>query len=161
MRSYLFVQWIRPTDPSRFVIDGKVSEYSGTELQDNIIQVFADVPNFKEICSNKNRNDLSPSFRLSYKKTKNSILNVVEGNFEETDFAGRKLVYIFATKETDSIKIVQILQEYAALLGKTPHHEDIEEIKQKEKIYKKKQINVLWIIMIIIATMTIFLLLFI
>ena len=41
MKSFLFVQWKKPTDPSRFVIDGNVSEYSGTELQDGMMKILA------------------------------------------------------------------------------------------------------------------------
>lgn len=139
MRSFIFVQWKNPTDASRFVIDGKVSEYSGTDSQDKIMKLFAEVPKYKEIFSNNNNAKFSPSFRCSYLKTRDSILNCIEGNFEETDCSGRKLVFIFATFENESSQISQILREYAGLLGVTPHTEDLEEI---EKIkFKKKTSN--------------------
>jgi hypothetical protein len=147
MRNCLFVQWKNPTDASRFVIDGQACEYSGTELQDKMMKIFANVPKYREICSNKGRNDLSPSFRCSCVKTKSSILNFVEGNFEETDCSGRKLVYIFATFESDSEKIVDLLKESAFLLGVTPHAEDLEEIKKKE--FKIKSNNILLCVIIL------------
>lgn len=158
MGNFLFVQWKSPTDASRFVINGEVSEYSGTALQNNLMKILANVPKYKEICSSKNRNDLSPSFRCSYKKTKSSSLNVIEGNFEEKDFSGRNLVYIFATHEDDANKIVQVLKEYASLLGVTPHAEDLEEIQKK--ISKKKTHKIiLWITLSIIVLLLLFMLL--
>lgn len=150
MKNCLFVQWKKPTDASRFVIDGKVCEYSGTELQDKMMKIFADVPKYKEICSNKNRNDLSSSFRCSYKKTTSSVFNFIEGNFEETDCSGRKLVYIFATSENNSEKIVEILEESASLLGVTPHAEDLEEIKKKD--FKRKSNNIFFLCATIVIT---------
>ena len=158
----MFVQWKKPTDPSRFVIDGEVSDYSGTEEQDEIMKLFANVPKYKEICSNKKRNHLSPSFRCSYEKiktkTKTSILYFVEGNFEETDYSGRKLVYIFATIENESDKIVRTLKEYASLLGVTPHLEDLEEIKKNE-IKKQPKIKYLCLSIIIVFSLLLFMLL--
>lgn len=138
MENCLFVQWKKPTDASRYVIDGNPCEYSGTEQQNKIMKLFAGVPKFKEICSKKNREDLSPSFRCSYYRNKSSILHFIEGNFEETDFAGRNLVYIFMTSEEEPMKAVEILKEYSSLLGVTPHHEDLEVIKTQ--LFKKKSI---------------------
>lgn len=129
MANYLFVQWKKPTDASRMVIDGEVCEYSGTDLQDKIMKLLSKVPKCKEICSNKNRSDLSPSFRCSYADTKHSRIVFVEGNFIETDIAGRNLVFIFATSENEGVKIAQILQEYALLLGVTPNAEDLNVIR--------------------------------
>ena len=150
MKNCLFVQWKRPTDASRFVIDGQVSEYSGTELQDNVMRLFAGVPNNKEICSRKNRSDLSPSFRCSYKNLGHERSRYfVEGNFDEKDSADRNLVYIFSTLETEGIKVAQILQEYASLLGVTVHAEDLEEIK-KHEIKKHTNKSILWIIIILV-----------
>ena len=139
MNNCLFVQWKKPTDPSRYVIDGKSLEYSGTESQYKIMKLFANIPNNKEISSKKNRKDLSPSFRCSYCRgnREHSILHFIEGNFEETDFAGRKLVYIFMTSEDNPIKAADILREYSAILGVTPHSEDLEEIKKL--VFKKKR----------------------
>ena len=131
MKHCLFVQWKKPTDASRFVIDGKYSEYSGTDIQDKIMMILSDIQNNKEICSNKGNPKLSPSFRCSYRRSpKNASLYIIEGNFEETDIAGRKLVYIFATYESDSQKWADILKEYASILGVTLNKEDIKEINQ-------------------------------
>ena len=158
MKSFLFVQWKNPTDPSRFVIDGIVSEYSGTELQDGMMKILANVPKYKEIRSNNSDKDLSPSFRCSYVNTKTSVLNFVEGNFEETACSGRKLVYIFATYENDSNVIAQNLKEYASLLGVSPNSKDLEEIQLTEFKKKRKKINK--IILCVTITIVILLLLF-
>lgn len=163
MKHCLFVQWKKPTDASRYVIDGTVSEYSGTEIQDKLMRLLAEVPKYKEICNNKGRIDLSPSLRCSYLRTKSSVLHFIEGNFEETDFAGRKMVYIFMTRETDSAKAVGILKEYSALLGVTPHLEDLEEIR-KQNFTKKNLLkltgslknSILWIIIVTITLLLLF-----
>ena len=150
----LFVQWKKPTDASRFVIDGIKSEYSGTKRQNKIMQLLSEVPKAKEICKNDGRQGFSPSFRCSTLKS----INYIEGNFEETDIAGRNLVYIFATQEPSSQRIAEILQEYSSLLGVTPFSSDIEEIKKqtfKKKTSYRKIIN-----SIIIAIAIILLLLF-
>ena len=148
MTCCLFVQWKKPTDASRFVINGEISEYSGTELQDYFIRLFANIPKFKEICSNKGNSN--------YKHRRKNYLYFVEGNFEETDIAGRNLVYIFATEENDTSKVVKILQEYSSLLGVTPYARDIKEIKKYN--FKKKKNNK---IILCVITTSILLLLFI
>lgn len=166
MKHCLFVQWKKPTDPSRYVIDGMVSEYSGTEIQDKLMKLLAEVPKYKEICNNKGRIDLSPSFRCSYFRTKSFVFHFIEGNFEDTDFAGRKMVYIFMTSETDSVKAVEILKEYSALLGVTPHQEDLVEIRKqnfKEKTHFKStdllKKSIIWIIIVTITFPLLFILL--
>jgi hypothetical protein len=159
MRSCLFVQWKAPTDASRFVIDGSPSEYIGTEQQDDVMRLLADIQKYKEICNNKDRDDLSPSFRFSHTKVKGEKWYFVEGNFEETDVAGRKLVYIFATQESDFPKIVDILIEYASTLGVTTNSNDIEVIKTQT--HKKKQFfrTQIWITITIIILLLLFMLL--
>lgn len=137
--SFLYVQWVNPTDASRFVIDGVACEYSETDEQKKLVQLMMHIPTFKEICRRKGRVDLSPSFRCSYKNSKDSSFYCIEGNFEEQDSAGRKLVFVFVTHESDTHKCVEILKEYSRLLGVTPHQEDLEEIK-KQKFKKKKDI---------------------
>ena len=49
MNNCLFVQWKKPTDPSRYVIDGKSLEYSGTESQYKIMKLFSYYAYFKYI----------------------------------------------------------------------------------------------------------------
>ena len=165
MNTCLFVQWKKPTDASRFVIDGTPSEYSGTEQQDKIMKLLAEVPKFHEISSRKNRDDLSPSFRCSYGQLKSSVFHSIEGNFEDLDFAGRKMVYIFITKEIDPEKAVNLLNEYSEMLGVHPHQQDLIEIKKqgfKKKSFCKqitfKQI-IIWIIITIIILLLSYILL--
>ena len=43
MKHCLFVQWKKPTDASKFVIDGKYSEYAGTDIQDKIMKILSDI----------------------------------------------------------------------------------------------------------------------
>lgn len=129
MNSFLFVQWEKPTDASRYVIDGEASIYSGSELQDEVMRVILNVQNNKDICGRNGCEELSPSFRCSYSKYGSSYLNFIEGNFEETDVAGRKLVYVFATKENESENIVQILKDYSSLLGVTPNEADLKVVR--------------------------------
>ena len=151
----LFVQWKKPTDSSRFVIDGITSEYSGTKSQNDGMQLLALVPKAEEICKNDGRQGFSPSFRCSTLRQQTSQFCFIEGNYEETDFAGRHLVYIFATQETDPQKIVDIIQEYSSKLGLTPFSTDIEEIKKHS--FKKKTSNRKIIISIIIIAIAIIL----
>jgi hypothetical protein len=165
MNTCLFVQWKKPTDASRYVIDGTPSEYSGTELQDKIMKLLAEVPKYHEICSSKDRDDLSPSFRCSYLRSKSSLLHCIEGNFEDLDFAGRKMVYIFITYENDPEKAVNLLNEYSKMLGVHPHQQDLIEIK-KQGFKKKsfcKQISfkqtIIWIIIAIIILLLSYMLL--
>lgn len=133
----LFVQWKKPTDPSKFVINGLVSEYNGSEEQNRIIQLMADVSKFKEVYRNNNGdNAFSPSFRCSYHRTRESFLSFVEGNFIETDCAGRKLVYIFGSSEKSSANVADKLVEYANIIGLTPYKADIDAIKAQN--FKKK-----------------------
>lgn len=158
----LFVQWKKPTDVSRFVIDGVTSEYSGTEGQNNIMQLLAKVPKAKEICKNDGRQGFSPSFRCSTLRQRTSQFCFIEGNFKETDFAGRNLVYIFATQETDPQKIAEILQEYSSKLGVTPISTDIEEVKKQSfKKVTSIKINtiILWTIIAIVILLLLFMLL--
>lgn len=154
MKHCLFVQWKKPTDASRYVIDGTPYEYSGTEEQDKIMKILANVPKYKEICKNKNRKDLSPSFRCSYSTIEKSLLYFVEGNFEDVDSAGRKMVYIFMTHENAPLKIVELLKDYSSKLGVTPHNEDLEEIKKQT--FKKEKNNLIhsliWTTIVIITT---------
>lgn len=158
MNHCLFVQWKKPTDASRYVIDGETSEYSGTEQQDKIMKLLADVPKYNEICS-RDKDNLSPSFRFSSSRIKSCIFHFIEGNFEETDSAGRKLVYIFMTSESDPQKIVGILKEYSSLLEVTPHHEDLEVIKNYKLKTKKNVINnIKSLVWTIIATIVLLLL---
>lgn len=132
MNSCLWVQWKKPTDSSRFVIDGVPSEYSRTDVQDGVMSLLINAPKFKEIAKKRKGDDLSPSFRLSYVSAKGKTYFCVEGNFEEKDEADRKLVYIFLTQEKDSQSIVDILQEYSKKLGVTPHQQDLEVIKSHQ-----------------------------
>lgn len=158
MRDCLFVQWKKPTDASRFVIDGVMSEYKGTELQNRIIKLLSDVPKFKEICNANGDDRLSPSFRCSYHNTKKTLLRFVEGNFEERDTAGRKLVYILCTSEQSSDKVADKLLEYANILGVTPNKSDIEEIRRLN--FQKKNLNNFLIVTVCLIIIIILLLLY-
>lgn len=141
MNSSLWVQWKKPTDSSRFVIDGIPSEYSRTQVQDGVMSLMINAPKFKEIAKKRKGDDLSPSFRLSYFSAKGKTYYCVEGNFEEKDEADRKLVYIFLTQEKDPQTIVNVLLEYSNKLGVTPHQQDLEVIKrQKFNEYNNKKI---------------------
>lgn len=147
MNNALYVQWKRPTDASRFVIDGEVSEYTGTETEDRFVGAITEIPTLKEIPHNKENNRLSPSFRCWFKRSpKSNVLVFLEGNFEETDFVGRNLVYCFMTRETNPQQIIQILQEYAAKLEVTLHKEDLDELSKlriEEEIQKKNGASML------------------
>lgn len=151
MNNFLFVQWKKPTDASRYVIDGITSEYSATEQQIEIMKIFSGIPKYKEICKNNGRKDLSPSFRCSTAQISGERRYFIEGNFEETDVAGRKLVYIFSTLEANPIKIVEILKQYSTMLGVTPNANDIEEIK-KQSFNKLNKFR-LWVTITIISVL--------
>lgn len=149
MKNFLFVQWKKPTDQSRFVIDGRVSEYAGSEEQNKLMKMLAKIPECKEVGSKKDRSDLSPSFRCSFMNANKSSLKFVEGNFMEKDCTGRQMVYIFATYENDSNTIAHTLEEYAALLGVTPYAADLQVIKKNIFINQSNN-KTLWIIIAII-----------
>ncbi|MDD7724402.1 MAG: hypothetical protein SOY07_02215 [Bacteroidales bacterium] len=158
MKNFLFVQWKKPTDASRYVIDGEVSEYSATDQQVEIMTSLADIGNFKELCRNRNNPELSPSFRCSYKKTRSQVRYYVEGNFLETDEADRKLVYIFSAEEKDPFKVAEILTNYATKLGVTPTPKDLEEIK-KHRIPNNTKKFILWTLIAIAISLLSFTLL--
>lgn len=151
MDHFLFVQWKTPTDASRYVIDGISSEYSATKQQVEVMKYFAGVPRYREICKNRGRKDLSPSFRCSYARISGKRRAFIEGNFEETDLAGRKLVYLFSSIESNPDKIVEILKNYSSLLGVTPNANDLEEIK-RHSFNNKIKVR-LWITIMVIATL--------
>lgn len=159
MKNCLYVQWKKPTDASRYVIDGFTCEYSGTEQQNKIMSFLVGISKFKEIYKNKNREDLSPSFRLSSVRTRTSTWFCVEGNFEEVDVAGRKLVYIYATQDSDPHQIVEKLKEYSSLLGVTPNLNDLKEIEKQKKNKKSTKLIILWIITVITICLLSFMLL--
>ncbi|MDO4949495.1 MAG: hypothetical protein Q4E55_04925 [Bacteroidales bacterium] len=94
------------------------------------MKLIVEVPTYKEICKSAGNRNLSPSFRCSYSGVANGPSYFVEGNFEETDVAGRKLVYIFATSESDTLQAIEVLKRYAALLGVTPNEADLLEIEK-------------------------------
>ncbi len=159
MRDCIFVQWKKPTDPSRFVIDGILSNYANTDSQNDVINLLMDVPMYKELCRNRGNDELSPSFRRSYRKNKKSFLQFVEGNFKETDTAGRKLVYIFCTSEKSGEEVADKLIEYANILGLTLHEGDLDAIRRQD--FKKKNLNrILLVTLCLIIVTIIFLLLF-
>lgn len=160
MRDCIFVQWKKPTDPSRFVIDGILSKYENNDSQNSVIDLFMDIPNYKELCRKGKNDELSPSFRRCYRETQKSFLQFVEGNFEETDSSGRKLVYIFCTSEKSSGKVADKLIEYANILGLTLHAADLEAIRRQD--FQKKKLNKFLIVILCwITVIIIFLLLYI
>ena len=132
MNSCIWVQWKKPTDSSRFVIDGITSEYSGTDVQNGVMSLLINAPKFKEIAKKRKGDDLSPGFRLSYFRTKEKTYHCIEGNFEETDEVGRNLAYMFLTQEKDPQTVVDILLEYSQKLGVTPYQQDLELIKRQQ-----------------------------
>lgn len=132
MHSCLWVQWKKPTDSSRFVIDGISSLYTGTVEQNEIMELLVKVPKFKEICKKQEGDNHSSSFRLSIGKVFDKTYCCVEGNFEETDEANRKLVYILLTQQKDSSQIADILKDYSSKLGVTPLQQDLEAIRNHQ-----------------------------
>lgn len=147
IKAALWSQGLSATDSDYFVIDGESSRDSDTKKQIDVL-VKMNTKQLPLIKKHGEGDNLSSAFKV--KKDKDWFY--VEGNFNETDSAGRLRVYRFLIHSNESKEVVSTLQSYAKSLGCSIHQPDIKEIT---RTFNKKNNKIVITLCVIILTIAI------
>lgn len=144
MVTILWTQNETPNEKETFIINGVVSTYDGSPVQDKAFALLLDARKRKCGLSLKNVNmkkmfhDLDFSENLQcYQSSKGTL---IQASYNETDKSGRKMPYMFFTDSTDWETIIRQLNENSEKIRRTCHAMDLEVLKQwSERSTQKKR----------------------
>lgn len=134
MVTILWTQNESPNKKETFIINGVVSTYEGSPVQDKAFALLLDVRKQKGCFSLNSVNikkmfpDLDFSENLQcYQSSKGTL---IQASYNETDQSGRRMPYMFFTDSTDWKTIIRQFNENSEKIRRTSHAMDIEILKQ-------------------------------
>lgn len=140
MKEILWSQGLNETDPGKLVIDGVLSDYTQSVVQDNALELI--YPKTALLLKRHTANSLtSTSYKLRFK----SGWLILEGNYEEKDDSGRNRVYCFAVKSINYKRLQSSILSTSKKINCTPNDRDLAETKHTMNTIKN----------IVICTLTI------
>lgn len=146
------ILWTQNEDPDMketFIIDGIISTYEGTALQDKAFAFLLTVRKqrneffAKKIKILKERN---PELRLSedlqcYRSSQGTL---IQASYNEKDESGRRMPYMFFSKSLDWKTIGRQLRKDSTSIKRTCHARDLEVLEElSESLSKKKRAFIL------------------
>lgn len=136
----LWAQNATPLQPATYVINGEITQSRQTSEQQRYFQEITDASQNLRILPKEHEKVRRKFPRITdncnYNITREYVY--LQSNFEETDEIGRRMPFMFLTRETsDFAKAVEILKAYAARIGRTVSDEDIKFLEYE--IAKKKR----------------------
>ena len=149
METILWTQNETPDAKETFVIDGNISAYEGSVLQD---EAFARLLAAREHKSKffaegiKIMQEKHPDLHLSenlqcYQSSKGTL---IQASYNEKDESGRRMPYIFFANTVDWKTISRLLGENSQKINRTCYAKDLEALESlSEKLSKKKR-TVIW-----------------
>lgn len=123
MNDFLWSQAASPEEPNYFIIDGKMSRYSGSASQNEAMEFMSSFDQQFEV-SHCEGDNTSLSFYVKSNTEKN--LWQLSGNFKEKDEAGRSLVYVYTTRQSEYENMIDNLKRYSKMLNLSLYETDVD-----------------------------------
>ena len=148
MTTILWTQNETPNEKETFIINGVVSTYEGSPLQDKAFALLLAARKRKGRFSlnNVNMKKMYPDSDFSenlqcYQSSKGTL---IQASYNETDQSDRKMPYMFFTNSTDWETIIQQLNENSEKIRRTCHAMDLKVLRTwSERLTQKKRLFLL------------------